>query len=329
MKHLFIINPAAGKYDHTVEFTSAIRTVCEPKGLAYEVLVSRAPGDCTTIAQAAAASGEELRIYACGGDGTLNEVVNGVAGCENVAVTHYPGGSGNDFIKIFDQPDAFRDLSRLIDGDEASFDLIRCQDNYWSLNICSMGFDARVGTQINNYKKIPLVTGSGAYAISAMVNIVRGIHRHYVVELDEKTVDARQSMICIANGRWYGGGFNATPDAEPDDGLLDVLLVKAISRAAVLKIIGKYKGGHYKDYPDVFHLYRCRRVAVHCDEPSEINLDGELLMAKDAVFTLKPAALRFFYPAGLTYAASHTAAGGSTEHTACAGVSEGCSPAKG
>ena len=110
MKHLFIINPAAGKYDKTGEFTQLIREACDARGVNYEILVSKAPGDCTKIAQAAAASGEELRIYACGGDGTLNEVANGAAGYANAAITHFPGGTGNDFIKIFDQPDAFRSL---------------------------------------------------------------------------------------------------------------------------------------------------------------------------------------------------------------------------
>ena len=72
MRHVFLINPAAGKYDRTGEFTQTIRAACE--GLDYEILVSRAPGDCTHIAQAAASSGEPVRLYACGGDGTLNEV---------------------------------------------------------------------------------------------------------------------------------------------------------------------------------------------------------------------------------------------------------------
>ena len=108
MRHVFLINPAAGKYDRTGEFTQTIRAACE--GLDYEILVSRAPGDCTHIAQAAASSGEPVRLYACGGDGTLNEVVNGAAGHANAAVTHFPGGSGNDFIKIFSDPAAFRSV---------------------------------------------------------------------------------------------------------------------------------------------------------------------------------------------------------------------------
>ena len=163
MKHVFIVNPAAGKSDRTESYRKLIDAAFVPRGLQYELLVSQAPGDCRKLAQQAAASGEAVRLYACGGDGTLNEVVNGVIGCPNAAVTHYPGGSGNDAIKIFDDPAAFTSIERLLSAEEAPFDLIRCNDSY-ALNVLSIGFDARVGTDIARFKRLPLVTGKGAYA---------------------------------------------------------------------------------------------------------------------------------------------------------------------
>ena len=126
MKHIFIINPAAGKYDHSQQFRKQIEEACGARGLAYEICVSQKPGDCRDIARKAAESGEEVRLYACGGDGTLNEVVNGVVGFPNAAITHFPGGSGNDAIKIFSETEPFFRLERLLDADEAHFDLIRC-----------------------------------------------------------------------------------------------------------------------------------------------------------------------------------------------------------
>lgn len=301
MKHLFIINPAAGKYDQTGEFSQKIRQACDKRCLAYEILVSRAPGDCTKIAQAAAATGDPLRIYACGGDGTLNEVVNGVAGYMNAAVTNFPGGSGNDFIKIFSDPSAFRDCGRLLDGDVATFDLIRCQRDHYSINICSMGLDARIGTSMSKYKRLPLVSGKSAYMLSTGMNVLKGISDHYVVDIDGKTFDAQQTLICIANGRWYGGSFNPLPKAEPDDGLLDVLLIKKVSRMTVAKVIGKFKAGRYEELPQYIQYFRTKKVKITCDRRSEINLDGELLMAKEATFELVPQAIRFIYPKGLTY----------------------------
>ena len=216
MRHVFLINPAAGKYDRTGEFTQTIRAACE--GLDYEILVSRAPGDCTHIAQAAASSGEPVRLYACGGDGTLNEVVNGAAGHVNAAVTHFPGGSGNDFIKIFSDPAAFRSLPRLLDAEEATFDLIRCNGQNFAVNICSMGFDARIGTEIGRYKRLPLVSGTGAYLLSTGVNFIRGIHEHYVVDVDGQHFDGNQTLMCIANGRYMAVASTRCPMRSPDDG---------------------------------------------------------------------------------------------------------------
>jgi len=301
MKHLFLINPAAGKFDHTAAVTEAVRSVFAGRpGDKAEIRITAGPGHCTELARAACGTGEPLRLYACGGDGTLNEAVNGAAGFANAAVTHFPCGSGNDFIRIFRDPSAFRDLSRLADGSETEFDLIRAGDRL-AVNICSIGFDARIGTGIDRYRRLPLVTGPGAYALSTVINTVRGVHRHYVVVLDGHVIDGRQTLICIANGRWYGSGFYPVPEAEPDDGLLDVLLVREVSRLTVAQVIGSYKKGLYKKHPDIIRHYRCRDIRVVCDEISPVNVDGELLLARDIDFTVAPEKIRFFYPTGLLW----------------------------
>ena len=238
MTHLFIINPAAGSRDRTESYKEKIQKSCEQKGVDYRIEVSAAPGDCRRIARQAAESGQQYRIYACGGDGTLNEVVSGAAGFDNVAVTVFSGGSGNDFAKVFSEPDAFRDLDRLLDAEEVTFDLIRCNDDY-SLNICSVGLDARIGVDVANYKRLPLLSGFRAYALSTMINVIRGISEHYVIDIDGEHIDGDQTMICVCNGRYYGGGFNPVPHADPADGLLDVLVVTKVSRLKVAAVVGK------------------------------------------------------------------------------------------
>ena len=107
MKHIFIINPAAGSRNRTDDYSRVIHKLCRQRGLEYDIRVSTAPGECMRFAREAAQTGKEYRLYACGGDGTLNEVVQGAAGYENAAVTVYSGGSGNDFVKLFDDPKAF------------------------------------------------------------------------------------------------------------------------------------------------------------------------------------------------------------------------------
>ena len=237
MKHVFILNPAAGKSDQTPRFSQDIERICGARGLDYEICVSKAPGDCRALARKACETGQEVRLYACGGDGTLNEVVCGMAGCPNAAVTHYPGGSGNDAIKVFSDTAPFFDLERLLDADETRFDLIRCNDTYCA-NILSIGLDAKIGTDMVRFKRLPLVTGKGAYILSILANILSGRSAHYAVELNGETIDAEQTLICVCNGRWYGGGFNPVPEAEPDDGLLDVLLVKKVSLLQVAAVFG-------------------------------------------------------------------------------------------
>ena len=298
MKHLYIVNPAAGKYDHTEELTGRIRALCTSRGLDYEIRVSGKPGDCTAITRQAAASGEEYRVYACGGDGTLNEVVCGAAGAANVAVTHWPCGSGNDFIKNFSEPPAFLEPERLLDAEEALLDLIQVGEDY-SLSICSMGIDARIGTEIQKYKRLPLVSGNGAYNLSTVINLIKGIHRHYAVEINGETIDDRFTLICVCNGRFYGGGYEPVPEARPDDGRLEVLLVKKVSRLQVASLIGKYKAGRWAEFPALFRHFSTDRVTIRCDREEVVNLDGEARWGKDVEIRLSDKKLRFFYPRGL------------------------------
>ena len=300
MKHLFIINPAAGSRDRTAEYTAQIHRLCQ--GLDYEIAVSQAPGECRRLAREAAETGEKVRIYACGGDGTLNEIASGAAGFPNAAVTAFSGGSGNDFVKIFSEPAAFCKLSRLLDAEETVFDLIACNEDL-ALNICSVGLDARIGTDVARYKRLPFLHGFNAYALSTLVNLFRGISEHYIVEINGEHIDEEQTFVCVCNGRYYGGGFNPVPEADPADGKLDVLLVKKVSLLQVPGIIGKYKNGRYRELPEFIRHFRTDRVRVICDRPSAVNLDGELRIAEDIGISVAREKVRFFYPMGLQWAA--------------------------
>ena len=300
MKHIFIINPAAGKSDKTAEYTAKIDAAC--KGLDYRIAVSQCPGDCTRIAREAAETGEEVRLYACGGDGTLNEVVAGAAGFGNAAVTCYVGGSGNDFVKIFEDRDAFRDLSRLLDADTAEFDLIDCNGDL-SINICCVGLDSRVGAGMARFKRLPFVSGSFAYILSIVANLFKGISEHYIVDVAGERVDAEQTFVCVANARYYGGGFYAIPDAQPDDGLLDVLLVKKIHLWQVPGALAKYKAGRYKELGRIARHFRTDAITIRCDSDSPVNLDGEIRMAREVRMKISDKKIRFFYPRGLKYSA--------------------------
>lgn len=300
MLHLFIINPAAGSRDRTKYYTKLIEKACKERELSYRIHVSAAPGDCRNAARAAAETGEPVKIYACGGDGTLNEVVDGAAGFDNAAVTVFSGGSGNDFTKLFDDPDAFRDIDRLLDSEEITFDLLDCCGQK-SLNICSVGLDARIAADVANYKRIPLLSGFRAYAVSVLINVFKGISEHYRVEIEGETLDQEFTLLCACNGRYYGGGFNPVPEADPTDDLMDVLLVKKVSLLQIPLVIGKYKDGKYKELSQYIRHVKTKAITILCDHDIPVNLDGEIVKTRKVEISLAKEKLRFFYPKGLTW----------------------------
>ena len=301
MKHLFIVNPVAGGKDRREYVAEQARLALGGSEDAYEVYVTTAPMDACAKLAAEAASGEELRVYACGGDGTLNECVNGAVGRSNVAVTHFPCGTGNDFIKMFGEEKArVSDLAELVRGEVRPFDIIECCGRY-ALNICSVGIDARIGTEVHQYHD--------SYIFSAVANLFKGIAQPLTVRGCGMEYSGGTSLICACNGRFYGGGFNPVPEAEPDDGLLDVLVVEKVSLLQVASVIGHYQKGRYAEYPELIRHARCRSLRIECAERSVVNVDGEAVYTTDAKIEVVPHAIRFFYPKGLSYHAKNSQSG--------------------
>ena len=302
MKHLFIINPVAGKTVSLEHLEKQIKDAARKEHLDYEIVFTEYPGHATELARGACATGEDLRIYACGGDGTLNEVVNGAVGFENAAVTMVPTGTGNDFVKIFGADrDKFRDPANFADSEVRALDVVKCCGRY-SINVCSVGFDARIGTEVHKYTRIPLVGGKLAYNISVVVNIIKGIHQPMRITVDgERVFQGRHSLVCVCNGRYYGGGYMPVPEAEPDDGYIDCLIVKKVSRLKLAQLIGKYAKGLYSDMPDVITKVTAKRIEIELDREDSVNLDGELIKAKNIVFEVPEEKLNFFFPKGTSY----------------------------
>ena len=236
-------------------------------------------------------------MYACGGDGTLNEVVTGAADYENLSVTCMPMGSGNDFIKQFPNPQAFYQPENFRTVTEKRLDLMAAAGCV-AVNVCSVGFDARIGTQIDRYRRLPLLSGPRAYLASVVVNLIRGVVKPCRVEMPGiPPVDEQMTLACVCNGSWYGGSFHPVPEADSSDGLLDVLLVKKVSRLTVARVISAYQKGRYADYPELISHYRVPQVRIITPEPEPVNLDGELIHSEDTTVQVLPQKLRFFGPA--------------------------------
>ena len=306
MKHVFIINPNAGKYDSRQRIYDMADALREKHGLDVQCILTKKQGHATELARRLCDSGEELRFYACGGDGTVNEVANGVIGYDNAAMTVIPVGTGNDFLKNFGgAAPLFADAENLWDGPQFPMDAIDVNGRI-ALTIACSGIDARVAADVHKYSESPLLDGKTSYIASLAVNFLfKGIASHWTVTLDDEVIEDDFSLVAVCNGRYYGGGFNPVPDAEPDDGFLDVLLVAPVSRLTVATVIGHYKRGEYRRFPHLIRHFQCQSVRIWCQAPSSVNLDGELRTQKEVCFQLVPQKIRFFYPSGLTYRAKH------------------------
>lgn len=116
-------------------------------------------------------------------------------------------------------------------------------------------------------------------------------------------MDGEFTFVCVCNGRYYGGGFNPVPQADPADGLLDVLLLKKVSRMQVPFVIGKYKSGRYDQMPRLVRHFKTQSITIRCDGPTPINLDGELRTGETITMKVSDKKVRFFYPLGLRWRA--------------------------
>ena len=199
MRHLFMLNPASGGYSEKLK--SNVERTAEEYGIEYEIYLTTAPMDAAEKVKREAIKGVELRVYACGGDGTVSECAHGAAGYSNVAVTHFPTGTGNDFIKTFgDDFKLFRDLGELIEGESLPLDLIDVNGRK-CLDIASVGIDARIGTDVHKYSKLPLIGGKTAYITSMVANIFKGINRVFTFITEEGELKGKFALACVCNGQ--------------------------------------------------------------------------------------------------------------------------------
>lgn len=301
MKHLFIINPAAGQRESTEKLEEKIRAL----NVDWEIVYTAKEGDAIDIARKAAETGEPVRIYGCGGDGTLNEVVNGAAGFDNAAVTNVPIGSGNDYLKIFgpDNKTRFSDVEALSVGPQAAMDLIDCGGRLGIGVVCA-GVDARVAADVDRYKRLPLIRGLGAYILSLAVNVLfKGIARPTVLDAGDLHYEGDTSVICVCSGRYYGGGFMPVGDNMPDDGVIETLVVPKVGLLTFAKLVGAYSKGRYKEFPDLIWPRKDSCISISSGDKREVVVcvDGEILSAHEFTIKLSHKKVNFFYPADLSY----------------------------
>ena len=303
MKHLFIINPiAGGKKGNYEETKRIIQEYADNLQDSYEIYITKSRMDAPKKIIEDASKEEMIYVYACGGDGTLNECVNGAAGLSNVAVTHYPCGTGNDFIKTFGKEniERFRDLKQLMSGEVKPLDLIDCDGRY-GISICSVGIDARIANDVHKYSSIPVVGGATGYIVSLVVNVIKGVTQNVRITYGENKVETPTTLVCACNGRYYGGGFNPVPDAMPDDGIIHFLIVDGISRLKVPNVVGRYSTGRHKELSHLIKHIRGTEMQIESDIETVVNIDGEIIQAKKITFKMVPNGVKFLFPKDMKY----------------------------
>lgn len=303
MKHLFIVNPVAGGKRHCYKKTvQTIEEAMAKNGGDFEIYITKGYNDAENKVRTEAKTGEELRVYACGGDGTFNECVNGCAGYDdNTSVTFYPCGTGNDFVRLFEnEKKLFFEIDKLINGFTHPIDLISCNGRY-SVNICSLGFDARVGGDVHKYSRLPLINGMGAYIVSVIVNFFKGINQELTIKVGDEIMNGEYALICACNGRYYGGGFNPINDNMPDDGIMDTLIVKKCSRFNLIRLIKKYSTGRYREVGDIVRRLDDASITIEAEKEMTINLDGEIIRDKRVEFRLIHNCINLLCPSGMKF----------------------------
>lgn len=284
MKHVFVINPIAGKTDASAALTPEIRRAAEAAGVQYEIVRTTHAHHACEIASEYVKTGEPVRIYACGGDGTLNELVQAAVGHTNICVGCVPCGSGNDYVRNFGTKEDFLDITAQLQGGTALVDVIETQYGY-SVAICAAGLDAKVAYNIPRFRRIPGCGGTMAYTLSIIKVFFGRLPSKLSVTIDGRTTMGDYMMMAVCNGRLYGGGYSAAPYAMMDDGLLDVLLVKPMPRLKIPAMLAKYKVGAHltqegtvipvlQPYMQVLHA-KAVQLKVLDGRPLIITLDGE------------------------------------------------------
>lgn len=307
MKHVFIVNPVSGKADASLYLLPRLIDAAAGAGVDYAVELTQHAGHAAEIARQYGDDGGPVRLYACGGDGTLNEVFTGAYPYKNAEVASVPCGSGNDFVRNFGAAEDFLSLADNIAGTAVPVDLVAANGGV-SAAICSVGLDSEVAYSIPKYRRLPLCGGQMAYNISIVERFLQPMGHRLRITVDDDVLEGDYLIATVCNGVAYGGGFRAAPMADLQDGVLDVIMVKKMSRMRIAGVLSKYKNGlHYQngrvvpELSDVLEYRRAQKVLIEPMDGKAVitNIDGECTPADSLSAQVLPLAARFVLPAPL------------------------------
>ncbi len=303
MKHYFITNPAAGKKNSCEELHNKIKAVCSECGVDFEIYETTAAGDATRFVKETCESDTmtEKRFYACGGDGTLNEVVSGAVGQKNASVGLIPAGSGNDFVRNFKEKELFFDIKAQIEGDATPVDVLALNDKY-AINMVNIGFDCEVVKKMVRIKRSPLCPAGLAYIFGLVITLIKKPGVKVEVSVDGGEYKPYNLLLCTnANGCYCGGGFHSNPHAMLTDGKINYLFINNVSRIKFLTLVSSYKKGTHicEKNAKILTTGSGSTVDMRFSGIQSISIDGEVNdIDRELHFEIKRGALDFVIPRG-------------------------------
>lgn len=282
MKNYFIINPVAGcgkAIDVVEKQIEIVSEECKENN-EFIIIHTHHQGDATEICKEICEDNinETVNIFACGGDGTCFEVLNGIIGYNNVRFGMLPVGSCNDFLKTFEGYD-FIDIEKQLSGNTIDVDTIKVNGEY-IINVVNFGFDARANDdQLKLRSKYKSV--KKAYNMALFKNILSPkLGDKVVVKVEGKNVfEGKILLAAAANARFYGGGYKCAPLAEVNDGLIDLILVKKVSILTFARLVKYYKAGEHlnnKKFEKYVIYCKGKNIEIIAKNDLTSSFDGEV-----------------------------------------------------
>ncbi|MDO5022776.1 MAG: YegS/Rv2252/BmrU family lipid kinase [Eubacteriales bacterium] len=300
MRHYFIINPAAGRQSSEKTIIELLNT----HKIDASVYLTKNPGDATKYIKSVCKKEPDTlkRFWACGGDGTLNEVVNGIMGFKNTELACYPCGSGNDYVKYFGDIDSFFDMEKQLNGKPMLVDVLEVGGRY-AINEINFGFDSVAAYVMQKIKRKPFIGGKNAYMTGVMYALINAMDNPCkVFSGDELLNPTGRILLCTAMcGQYIGGGFRCAPNSSLDDGLIDVTIIKPLLRRKLLSLMKKYKDGSYLKAPELqkYIIYRqLDKIRFEAHKGFSITMDGENVQMPEGEIRLIHKAVKFIVPNG-------------------------------
>ena len=300
MKHIFIVNTVAGERSCLEEVKKAIEH--EDEVIDYEIFTPSSAKDNISQIKSYLEThpDEEVRFYACGGDGTINKVASGIYGYPNASLAVLAYGSGNDYIKYYADLQTFRNVENAMHGVEKRVDIMQVNERF-ALNATHFGLDSKVAKVMHKIRRYPIIGGKMCYPIAVLNAFLTGMRTKCTVYADgEKLNDGKICLCTIANGKYVGGSYKCAPRSLNDDGLLEVCLIKPVSRIKFALLKKYYTEGTHLDNPkfEKYVVYRrAKQVVIEGGKGFCVSLDGEILEGERIVVENRQQAIRFVVPA--------------------------------